>query len=422
MVMIRSVTSLALLFSFGALSADDVPTWRGGNGHGATPAASPPAQCDPDKNLKWKAPLPGRGCSTPIVRKDRIYLTCAIDDQDGAIAFDMDGKEVWRHTLGASAGVRHNHAGSGSNPSAVTDGEHIFVYFKSGTLAALTMDGKEVWRRNLHKDYSPDGLKWDLGTSPIFADGKLVVALMHNKNPSFLLSFDKKTGKEVWKTPRDYEAPREAQDAYTTPFVAEIDGKETIITWGCDHLTGHDAVTGKELWRHGDFNPDQQGNWRVIASAAGTDGIAVVPFGRGGFLAGVKLGGSGDTTQSHRLWTQEGVGSDSCTPIAHEGKCYVLQDKGKKRGTITCLDAASGKVQWQSKLPLSAAIYYSSPLIAGDRLYAARSDGSLFIGKLSDLGLTDITQHDLEETLVASPVATGSNLLMRSHDHLWCFE
>lgn len=402
--------------------ANNWPNWRGEVGGGVAPKADTPAKVSDDSRLLWKAALPGRGCSTPIVCEDRVIVTCEIDGQDGVLAFDWKGKELWRHQFGKAAGTRHKNAGSGCNPSAITDGEHVYVYYKSGTLAALTIAGKAVWKKNLHKEYAADGLKWDLGTSPIFAAGHVVVALLHNENPSFLLSFDKRTGKEMWKTPRDYKAPKEAQDAYTTPFVVTIDGVETIVTWGCDHLSGHDAKNGKELWVHGDFNPKQQGNWRVIASAAETDGIAIVPFGRGGYVAGVKLGGSGDTTEKNRLWTVKGVGSDSCTPAAMDGKFYVLNDKGKGRGTVTCLDAKTGKAAWKSKLPRSAAIYYSSPLIAGNKLYAGRSDGTLFCGTITSKGLTEVVESNLEDTLIASPVAIGSKLLIRTHGHLWCFE
>lgn len=412
-----------VLFGFllvGHVQATNWSNWRGEEGGGVARDAKTPSEVT--SNLLWKAPLPGQGCSTPVVWEDLIVVTCAIDGKDGVLAFDWKGKEVWRHTFGKAAGVRHKNAGSGCNPSALTDGKHIYVYFKSGTLAAVTMKGKEVWTKNLHKEYSADGLKWDLGTSPIFAGGNVVVALAHNENPSFLLSFDKVSGKEVWKTPRDYDAPAEAQDAYTTPFVAEIDGVETIVTWACDHLSGHNAKTGKEIWKHGDFNPKQQKNWRVIASAVETNGIAIVPFGRGDYVAGVKLGGSGDTTEKNRLWTVKKVGSDSCTPAASDGKFYVLNDKGPSRGMVTCLDAKTGKKEWQSKLPRSAAIYYSSPLIAGDKLYAGRSDGTLFCGTITSKGLTDVVENELNDTLVASPVAVDSKLLVRTHGALWCFE
>ncbi|MGB6222993.1 PQQ-binding-like beta-propeller repeat protein [Haloferula sp.] len=417
----KGVICLGILL-LGQVQAENWPSWRGEGARGAALEADVPAKLEEGSNLLWKAPLPGQGCSTPVVWGDQIMVTCDLEGKDGVIAFDWKGKERWRQHFGEVAGTRHKAAGSGCNPSALTDGEQVYVYYKSGTLAALTLEGKEVWKKNLHTEYSADGLKWDLGTSPIFAGGNVVVALIHNENPSYLLSFDKKTGKEVWKTSREYKAPREAQDAYTTPFVVEVDGVETIVTWGCDHLSGHDARTGEELWVHGDFNPKQQSNWRVIASAVETDGIALVPFGRGEHVAGVKLGGKGDTTKTNRLWTVKGVGSDSCTPVAMNGKFYILNDKGKDRGTLTCLDAKTGGIEWQSKLPRSAAIYYSSPLIAGDKLFAGRSDGTLFSGTITADGLKDVVENELNDTLVASPVAVGSKLLVRTHGYLWCFE
>jgi outer membrane protein assembly factor BamB len=417
----KYVMLLGMLLA-GQVHAQNWSNWRGEEGGGVAPDANPPAEASAESNLLWKAALPGRGCSTPIVWEGKVIVTCEIDGQDGVMAFDEKGKEVWRHKFGDAAPVRHKNAGSGCNPSALTDGEHVYVYYKSGTLAGLTIEGKELWQKNLHKEYSKDGLKWDLGTSPIFAGGNVVVALMHNENPSFLLAFDKESGKEVWKTAREYPAPQEAQDAYTTPFVAEIDGVETIVTWGCDHLSGHDAKTGKELWTHGDFNPKQQGNWRVIASAAETDGIAIVPFGRGDYVAGVKLGGKGDTTKENRLWTRKGIGSDSSTPVAAEGKFHVLGDKGPSRGTVSCLDAKSGETLWKSKLPRSAAIYFASPLVAGNKFYAGRSDGTLFCGTITPKGLVDVVENDLGDTMIASPVAIGSKLFIRTHEALWCFE
>lgn len=412
----------AVLVTSGTLPAESGwPNWRGPSGQGVAETGKTPATFGPEKNVAWKVKLPGRGGSTPMVFGDLIVVTAEIDGKDGVLAVDKAGKEKWRATVGTVSRFQHASAGSGCNPSPLTDGKNIFVYFKSGNLAALDLGGKTIWSKNLQKDYAKDGLKWDLGTSPVLAGGHLVVAMMHNKNPSFLLAFDPATGKEVWKTPRDYNAPAEANDAYTTPFVAEIDAVETIVTWGGDHLSGHDAKSGKLLWDHGDFNPRQQPNWRVIASAAATNGIALVPFGRGDHVAGVRMGGSGDTTKSHRLWTLEKRGSDCATPAAKDGKFYLLQDNGPRRGTLSCLDAGTGKVAWESSLPKGPAIYYASPTLAGDHLYCGRSDGTIFCGRITDTGLTDLTVNELREPLVATPVAVGESLLVRTHEHLWCF-
>jgi outer membrane protein assembly factor BamB len=415
-------TLTALLVTSGTLlAAPGWPNWRGPSGHGVAESGKTPVAFGPEKSVAWKVKLPGRGGSTPMVLGDLIVVTAEIDGKDGVLAVDKAGKEKWRASVGTVSRFQHANAGSGCNPSAITDGKKIFVYFKSGNLAALDLGGKVVWSKNLQQDYAKDGLKWDLGTSPVLAGGHLVVAMMHNKNPSFLLAFDPATGKEVWKTPRDYKAPAEANDAYTTPFVAEIDGVETIVSWGGDHLSGHDAKSGKLLWDHGDFNPRQQPNWRVIASAAATKGIAIVPFGRGNHVAGVKMGGSGDTTKTHRLWTLEKRGSDCATPAAHDGKFYLLQDTGPNRGKVSCLDAESGKVLWESALPKGPAIYYASPMIAGGLLYCGRSDGTIFCGRITDGGLTEVTTNELQEPLVATPAAIGDSLLVRTHGHLWCF-
>jgi outer membrane protein assembly factor BamB len=397
------------------------PNWRGPSGHGVAASGKSPVAFGPEKNVAWKVKLPGRGGSTPMVLGDLIVVTAEIDGKDGVLAVDKAGNEMWRATLGTVSAFQHANAGSGCNPSPLTDGKQIFVYFKSGNLAALDPLGKVMWSKNLQKDYAKDGLKWDLGTSPILAGGHLVVAMMHNKHPSFLLAFDPATGKEIWKTPRDYQAPAEANDAYTTPFSAEIDGIETIVSWGGDHLSGHDAKSGKLLWDHGDFNPRQQSNWRVIASAAATRGIALVPFGRGNHVAGVRMGGSGDTTKSQRLWTLDRRGADCATPAAHDGKFYLLQDNGPTRGTVSCLDAETGKVLWETALPKSPVIYYASPMIAGDQLYCGRSDGTIFCGRITAGGLVDVNANALGEPLVATPVAVDDGLLVRTHEHLWCF-
>lgn len=397
------------------------PNWRGPSGHGVAASGRPPVAFGPEKNVAWRVKLPGRGGSTPMVLGDLIVVTAEIGGKDGVLAVDKAGREKWRATIGTVSAFRHANAGSGCNPSPLTDGKQIFVYFKSGNLAALDLLGKIMWSKNLQNDYAKDGLKWDLGTSPVLAGGCLVVAMMHNEQPSFLLAFDPATGKELWKTARDYEAPAEANDAYTTPFSAEIDGVETIVSWGGDHLSGHDAKSGKLLWDHGDFNPRQQSNWRVIASAAATRGIAIVPFGRGNHVAGVRMGGSGDTTQTRRLWTLDKRGSDCATPAAHDGKFYLLQDNGPARGTVSCLDAETGKVLWETVLPKGPAIYYASPMIAGEWLYCGRSDGTIFCGRITDGGLLDVNANVLGEPLVATPVAVGDLLLVRTHEHLWCF-
>lgn len=401
------------------LSAGNWPSWRGEGGNGATTDKQPPV--DLAGKLCWKAELPGRGCSTPIVWGEKLFVTSPIGDEDGLLAFDAKGKELWRKTFGKGTPGRGQRVGSSTNSSPITDGNVVVAYFKSGTVVCVDLDGKPLWQINLQKLYGKDGLWWDQGTSPVFAAGNVVVAVMQTNGESYLVSLDPKTGKEVWKTHRKYETAEESGDAYTTPHVVKRNGKEQIVTWGADHLTGHDAETGKLLWQCGGFNPKRAGMQRVIASAVVADGLAVVPFNRGDSLAAIRLDGSGDVSETHWVWRKDEIGSDACTPVLHDGKFYVLKDGGPQRGRLTCLDAKSGEKLWETVLPKAPQVYYASPLLVGDQIYCVREDGMVFSGKITKDGLSDIKSHALEEGVIASPISVGGRLFLRTDTSLFCF-
>lgn len=398
-----------------AAAAENWPQWRGPLANGVAADGDYPVEFTSDQGVAWIAALPGAGCSTPAVWDDSIFVTCGIDGQDGVLCFAMDGRERWRKQLGPERPGKHRN-GSGSNPSPVTDGERIIVYFKSGTLACFDFAGRESWRVNLHEKYGADTLWWDLGTSPVLAGDRVIVAVIQ-AGESYLVALEVATGDALWKAPRQFERPQESDQAYTTPQVVRIDGRDQLVVWGADHLTGHDLETGKMLWQCGGFNPDDQPMWRVIASPAIDGGIAVVPYGRSEYLAGIRLGGAGDVTESVRIWEKQGrgQGADVPTPAAKNGRAYVLGDAGR----ITCLTVATGDEIWTDDLPRSRSKFFSSPVLAGDKLYAAREDGIVFVGRIRDEGFELLAENDMGETIIAMPVPIRGGLLIRGREHLF---
>jgi outer membrane protein assembly factor BamB len=367
-----------------------------------------------DEHVAWKVELPGIGSSTPAVWGDHIFVTCPIGEQDGLVCYSFAGKELWRKELGPQRKGKHR-KGSGSNPSPVTDGTHVVVYFKSGTLACLNFAGEVEWQINLQEKYGEDTLWWDLGTSPVLAAGKVVMAVMQESD-SFLVALNLDNGDVAWKQARDYPCPEESDQSYTTPFVIKQDRQEVVVSWGADHLTGHEAATGKLLWECGGFNPKESPQWRVIASASGDSQVAVVPYGRGEFLAGINLQqASGDITASHRLWEKSGMGTDVPTPIVHGEQILLLTDKGK----VYCLDKMTGEELWTGKLPRGKGKYYASPVLAGKTLYCAREDGIIMACTLDDNGLQSTQENDLGEPLMATPVPVRGKLLVRGETHLF---
>src|SRR5215471_2151936 len=119
----RTAILLSLLLTAPLAFAADTswPRWRGPADAGSTESGSYPARFDSSTNVLWKVPLEEKGCSTPIVWDERIYLTTPIEKQDSLIALDMSGKSLWQLRFGNEREGK-NVNGSGCNSSPTTDG------------------------------------------------------------------------------------------------------------------------------------------------------------------------------------------------------------------------------------------------------------------------------------------------------------
>jgi outer membrane protein assembly factor BamB len=342
-----------------------------------------PVKLNDEAQWAWRVALPGKGCSTPIVWGDHIVLTAPVEGKDALLAFDWNGRKRWQVVLGREKPGKHRN-GSGSNSSAVTDGTAFFAFFKSKTLAAVDFKGKVLWQKDL-SSYGRDSLYWDFGTSPVLTQKHVVMALMREGN-SWLLAFDKRTGELAWKAARNYKTPRECDHSYATPLVTKQGGREALLVWGAERLTAHDAAT------------------------------AVVPYGRGSKLAGIKLNGKGDVTASHRAW-ETGASSFVPTPAAHDGRVYTVRD----RGEVLCTNPKTGETIWKGQFPKNRASYYSSPSIGDGKIYSAREDGTVFVAQI-DGGFKLLSENDMGERIIASPVPVNSMLLLRGEKHLFCIK
>lgn len=411
----KSIAAVLLLTSLGigaALGEANWPRWRGpldngdaGNGTFATKWAGP----------LWKAALPGKGCSSPIVWNKRIYLTAPVDGQDAVLAFDWSGKQLWQTPFGREKAGKHRN-GSGCNASPTTDGKSIFVYFKSGTFAALDFDGKVRWQTNLVDAYGPDTLYWDHGSSPVLTEKYAVMARMHH-GESWLAAFDKTTGQLVWKSARNFETPVEGDHSYATPLLLKTGGNETLLVWGGEHTSLHDTISGKQLWAVGDFNPDQMRNWPTVASPVVIGDMAVVPYGRADRgqprLNGIKF--SAKESAGQRVWKRDDAGTFVPSPAVYKGLVYIVRD----RGEVECIEPATGKTIWSDAFPKTSANFYASPLIAGGKLYAIREDGVVFVAKI-DGKFEVLGENKMDEHVIASPAAVADRLFIRGEQNLFC--
>ncbi len=411
---------LILLLVSGFAAADDAsawPRWRGPRDIGSTEVGTYPVQFD-ESTIRWKAPLPGKGCSTPIVLGQAIYLTAPVNGDDSLLSFDWYGNQQWSTTFGPENAGKHRN-GSGCNASPVTDGNAVFVYFKSGTLAAVELDGTVRWKTDLVQRFGEDDRFWDHGTSPVLTDKHVIVARMH-AGDSWLAAFDRTSGDLAWKVARNYPTPLEGDQCYTTPLVIQHGGKEAVLVWGTQHLTIHDAADGTVCWSCGNFNPDSKKLWPAIATPVIVGDMVVICYGRNDRgqprLHGIRLAGSGDVTASNRIWSREDVGSFVPSPATYKGRVYLVRD----RGEVECIDPMTGNTIWSDALPKGRAAFYASPTIAGGNLYAAREDGTVFVATVKNDRFKLLATNDMDEPVIGSPVPVLNRILIRGEHHLFC--
>ena len=414
---------IAALAPLSPAGAENWPNWRGPALDGVAAGTGFATTWSPEAHVAWKVTLPGLGASTPAVWGDAIVLTCAIDGNDAAICFDRSGKERWRRSLGPEKPGKHAKA-TGCNPSPVTDGKHVWVYFKSGELAALDLaTGAVAWRENLQERFGADTLWWDLGTSPVLTKDAVVVAVMQT-GPSYLAAFGRTDGKLLWKHDRNLDAPEEAAQSYSTPLVVKGEEKfgepaEVMFVLGADHVTAHAAADGRELWRVGGLNPAGEKYFRSIASPVVAGDLVIAPYARGSTLTAVKRGGKGDVTKSHVAWARKDLGADVPTPACQDGKVVVCTDQGK----VACLDAPTGKTLWEGELPKNRHAYSASPVLVDGKILVTREDGqsALLAGPAAGVGRFEVVgEGSVGEMTVATPVCVDGRIFLRTHDSLWC--
>ena len=421
----RAVCVLALIPL--AVRAENWGQWRGPNQNGVGMAENLPTTWSLTKNLIWKTELPSWSGSTPIVWGDRVFVvspsparTPEEREPGGPEIYILclareDGRERWRYKLDEGNRLWRKH--NNTSPSPVTDGAHVWVMTGNGVVTCLDVDGKAVWTRDLQKEYGAFGLYWGYASSPILYDSKLIVQVlhgMHTDDPSYLVALDANSGKEVWREERATDALRESPDSYTTPALLKRDGETQIVVTGGDCVTGHDPETGREIWRADGLNPQQRGNYRIVASPVVIDDMIYAPTRRRPLLA-LSAGGTGDVS-GNVVWKWEGAGAPDVPTPASDGTYFYMVDD---RGLATCLDAKTGAVVWGPERTAQGVVS-ASPHVADGKVFLLNENAvTTVLAAGPEFKVLGTNELDGTYTL-SSPVSAGSQLFIRTATHLYC--
>ncbi|HZJ42673.1 MAG TPA: PQQ-binding-like beta-propeller repeat protein [Pyrinomonadaceae bacterium] len=434
-IAIVTTLSIGFLSLINATSAANWPQWRGADGSGVSTEKNLPSDWNVSKNIKWKTPIEGRGHSSPIVWNTRIFLTTAVEGEvvPGAKAIKhMDGDKEFLHPDSVGADRKHtfkvvcidrvsgkvlwqsvawegtpydnrHRKSSYAASTPATDGKLVYAFFGTEGLYAYDFSGKLAWKAMLG-NLGTVGM--GTGTSPILYENLVIVQCdEENGAASFIVAVDKKTGKEVWKT------PRKVQVSWSTPLLVHTAKRAELITSGTESIIAYDPATGKELWTHKGVESN------AIPSPVANSDVAFLVAGFPAKIAmALKLGGSGDLTGSaSEVWKYSKGTAYVPSPILYQDYLYIMTD----RGILTCLDARTGEVKYEGgRIPIPAT-FTASPVAFDGKILLTSEDGDTFIIKAGPKHEV-LGTNSVGEPVYASPAIADGRIFIRGEHNLYC--
>jgi outer membrane protein assembly factor BamB len=408
---------LGFLALAGSLSADDWPAFRGPSGSGLSLEKTAPTTWGPGKNVKWKFALP-QGCNgSPIVSNGRVFVTCAQDrsgHQRSLYCFDRkDGKELWVKTV-EFQGDDPTHGDNpycGSTPAA--DGRRVVVWESSAGLHCYDFEGKKLWSRDLGAFEH----MWGYGTSPVIYDGKVILNTGPSQNRVFVTALSLADGKTIWETEEPFSREVKLVGSWCTPVVIQVEGKPQVLCTMPTRVLAYDPADGKIVWWCNGLQ-FRKGNLAYSSPAVAGD-IAVVYGGYNGPGMGIRLGGKGDVTQTHRVWLTEysernpqSIGSG----VVVDGFLYQPFADPSPPGTFGCIDPKTGKTLWSEK----SHSFWGSMILAGGLLYATDQRGSTVVFKPNSAKFELVSKNDLGERTNSTPAVSNGEIFIRTYKALYC--
>ena len=427
----RALTSQWLRFfaagigvSFAAVSSvfaqeADWNQFRGPNGDGHAPSGIPLAWSTTD-GIAWKVPIPGRGWSSPVVGTDRIYLTTAVADDEDQDALGVDrelralcldatsGEILWNqkvlHQDGASAPRIHK-KNSHASPTPILTKDRLFVHFGHMGTACLDLDGEIQWSQS-SLPYSPTHGN---GSTPVLHEGLLIYGADAAKNP-FIVALHAKSGDVAWRTPRsETRAKRKFSFASPSIFKPEGGGAAQLISPASGAVFSYDPKTGQELWKAG-----YDEGYSVIPKPVFFGNLAFIGTGYDRATAiAVRIDdeSTGDVTESHREWQITKRMAHTPSMLVAGDLLYVVSDGG----IASCIEPKTGDIIWQERAGGSMS---ASPIYSDGRIYLLDETGTCTVLK-AGREFEILSENALDERSLASPAIVGTDLLIRTEEHLF---
>ena len=408
--------SFVLAFLSVLTLAQDWTKFRGPTGDGHVTVKSIPLKWSDTENVKWKVSVPGKGWSSPVISKGKIYLTSAVaegDNQDAAdvsrelrvICYDSsNGKEIWDTKVFDQKPLKRpiHHKNSHASPTPIIEGGKVYVHFGHMGSACLDLKGKILWKNNELK-YDP--IHGNGGT-PIIVDNLFFYSADASTNP-FVVALDKNTGKVLWKKLRS-ETAQSRKFSFSTPTLISMGGSSQIISPASGAVFSYDSKTGEELWSV------DYGGWSVIPKPGVYKNMIYVGTGyERAHILGIRVDekSKGNVTESHVEWEITKRAPNTPSFMVVDDLLYFISDGG----IATCVEPLTGEIIWQERTagPISA-----SPVHFNGMIYFLDEQGKTTVIK-AGRKFEIIAENKIKERTLASFGISEGAIYIRSEKSLF---
>ena len=411
---LKPLAALVLAFWVAtALHAGDWPQFRGPTGQGHAPDDAVPLTWSETENVAWKAPVPGRGWSSPVIAGGLVWLTTAVTDSEAGtslrlLSYDTGTgmMEMNVEVFGIDDTILLNQKNSFASPTPVIDpaGERIHVHFGAQGTAAVAIAnetrGEVLWRTRF-----PYTSQHGNGGSPILHEGLLIVSI-DGYDTAFLVAVNARTGEERWRAVQ----PAPISQAYSTPLAIRVGDAEQIVNVSAFRASAHEPATGRQIWR-----VEYPGGFSNVSRPVYGHGLVYLSTGfNEPVLLAVRPTGTGDVTNSEIAWRLRRGAPLTVSPILVGDELYTVTDNG----IATCVDALAGEIRWQHRL---GGNHSASPIHAGGRIYF-QNEGGVTTVIAPGPRFEQLARNELDGSTLASIAISDGAFFIRTGTHLYRIE
>jgi outer membrane protein assembly factor BamB len=378
------------------VAAADWPQFRGPGSRAVSEDAAVPIAWGPDQNIRWKVPLPGRGVSSPVIIKGKLFLTASSGYHDRhlhVLCFDAaTGKRLWERQLAPTGSTTCNPKTCMAAPTPAADRKAVYALFATGDLAAFDHDGTLLWYRSLAGDYPDAANQVGMASSPVLAGDTLLLP-MENPGDSYAAGIDVHTGKNRWRHSR-------ARDInWVSPVLAELQGKPCALFQTSKDLTAYDPDTGAVRWSFASEPTSNVpsplvGKGRVFV--AGSQYMALEPTAIGA---------------PEVVWRSGKLGLHYASPVYYQDRIYGLTSVG-----LSCLAPGDGAQLWVKRM---RGLFWASPIVINGKIYIINEQGETVVLQTGDTPKV-LATNELKDTILATPAVADGALYLRSDRFLYC--